>query len=367
MVVDIEETVSSISQALEEAERMCGAAITSAVVGISGSHIQSTMSKGVIAISRPDGEITENDVDRVIQAARVLPNTPNREILHIIPRQFMVDSAEGVYDPVGMAGIRLEAETVIISGGTMAIKNLTKCVFQAGIDIQEIVYSPLATAKALLSKKQMELGVALLDIGAQTTTITVFEEGDVLHTAAIPLGSGNITNDIAIGLRTSIDVAERIKVKHGAARADQYHDKEMLDLSTISDLDSGTVSLKYISEIIEARLNEIFLMIRDELRKIGRDGMLPAGLVLTGAGCQIEGLSELVKDTLRLPAQVGQPLQPLSGMVDKLNDPLYATSVGLMMWNVDNHTSLKTASRVDFAKVGAVVDRARGFLKQFLP
>ncbi len=367
VVVDIEETTSSISQALDEAEQMCGSPIPSAVVGISGSHIQSTSNKGVVAISRADGEISENDVDRVIQAAKVLPNTPNREILHIIPRQFIVDGAEGVFDPVGMNGIRLETEAIIISGGSMAIKNLSKCVLSAGLDIQEVVYSPLASAKALISKQQMELGVALMDIGAQTTSVTIFEEGDVLHTTAIPLGSSHITNDIAIGLRTSIDVAEKIKIKHGAAKAEQYNDKDSLDLSTLSDMDNDSVSLKYISEIIEARLNEMLLMIRDELRSVGKDGMLPAGIVLTGGGCQINGLTDLVKETLRLPAQIGKPLQPLSGMIDKLNDPLYSTCVGLMMWNLENHGSIRQNSKVDFSKMGTAVDKARGFLKQFMP
>ncbi len=367
VVVDIEETTSSISQALDEAEQMCGSPIPSAVIGISGSHIQSTSNKGVVAISRADGEISENDVDRVIQAAKVLPNTPNREILHIIPRQFIVDGAEGVFDPVGMSGIRLETEAVIISGGSMAIKNLSKCVLSAGLDIQEVVYSPLASAKALISKQQMELGVALMDIGAQTTSVTIFEEGDVLHTTAIPLGSSHITNDIAIGLRTSIDVAEKIKIKHGAAKAEQYSDKDTLDLSTLSDMDNDSVSLKYISEIIEARLNEMLLMIRDELRSVGKDGMLPAGIVLTGGGCQINGLTDLVKETLRLPAQIGKPLQPLSGMIDKLNDPLYSTCVGLMMWNLENRGSIRQSSKVDFSKMGTAVDKARGFLKQFMP
>lgn len=367
VVVDIEETTSCISQALDEAEQMCGSAISSAVIGISGSHIQSTTNKGVVAISRADGEISENDVDRVIQAARVLPNTPNREILHIIPRQFIVDGSEGVFDPVGMSGIRLETEAVIVSGGSMAIKNLSKCVLAAGLDISELVYSPLATAKALISKQQMELGVALMDIGAQTTSVTIFEEGDVLHTASIPLGSSHITNDIAIGLRTSIDVAEKIKIKYGVAKAEQFSDKDTLDLSTLSDIDNETISLKYVSEIIEARLNEMLLMIRDELRSVGKDGMLPAGVVLTGGGCLINGLVELVKETLRLPAQIGKPLQPLSGMVDKLNDPLYSTCVGLMMWNLENHGSIKPNAKIDFSKMGVAVDKARGFFKQFMP
>lgn len=366
LVVDLDETISAISHSLEEAEHMCGAPIGSAVIGISGPHIQSTTNRGVIAISRADGEITENDVDRVIQAARVLPNTQNREILHIIPRSFTVDSQEGIFDPVGMTGIRLEAETVIVSASTAAVKNLTRCVFQSGLDVQEIVYAPLATARSILTKKQLELGVALIDIGAHTTTLTVFEEGDVLHTIALPLGAGNITNDIAIGLRTSIDVAEKIKMKHGVASSERHTDKDSLDLSSLSEHDSGSVSLKYIAEIIEARLNEILLMIRDELRTIGRDGMLPAGVVLTGGGCQIDGLVELVKDTLRLPAQIGAPLQPLSGMVDKLNDPIYATSVGLMMWNVNN-SHYTPRARIDTAKVGQALDKAKGFFKQFMP
>lgn len=366
LVVDIDETISAISQSLEEAEHMCGASIGSAVVGISGPHIQSTANKGVIAISRADGEIGENDVERVIQAARVLPNIQNREILHIIPRSYMVDNQDGIIDPVGMSGIRLEAETIIISAASAAVKNLTRCVFQAGLDIQEIVYSPLASARSLITKKQLELGVALIDIGAHTTTLTVFEEGDVLHTFAIPLGSGNITNDIAIGLRTSIDVAEKIKLKHGAASAEHFTDKDSINLETISEHDNGSVSLKYVAEIIEARLNEILLMVRDELRTIGRDGMLPAGVILTGGGCQMKGFVELVKDTLRLPAQIGSPLQPLSGMVDKLNDPVYACAVGLMMWNV-NHSTFHASSRIDPAKLGQAFDRARGFFKQFMP
>lgn len=366
LVVDLDETISAISQSLEEAEHMCGASIASAVVGISGPHIQSTTNKGVIAISRADGEIGENDVERVIQAARVLPNIQNREILHIIPRSYMVDNQEGIIDPVGMSGIRLEAETVIISAASAAVKNLTRCVFQAGLDIQEIVYAPLASARSLLTKKQLELGVALIDLGAHTTTLTVFEEGDVLHTFAIPLGSGNITNDIAIGLRTSIDVAEKIKLKHGAASAEHFSDKETINLETVSEHDNGSVSLKYIAEIIEARLNEILLMVRDELRLIGRDGMLPAGVILTGGGCQMKGFVELVKDTLRLPAQIGAPLQPLSGMVDKLNDPVYACAVGLMMWNVNRATS-HANPRTEPFKLGQAVDRARGFLKQFMP
>ncbi len=363
-VVDIEETTSRISQVLDEAEQMCGCTVSSAVIGVSGSYIDATPSRGVIAISRADGEITDGDVERVLQAARVIPNIQNKEILHVIPRSYTVDGVNGIYDPVGMTGIRLEADVVVVSAVSTAVKNLTRCVFQAGIDVQEIVYAPLALAKTILSDKQKELGVAIIDFGAQTTDVTIFEEGEILHTFSLPLGSNNITNDIAIGLRTSIEIAEKIKIQHGVARADQYHDKDIVELSSFSDHDNGQVSLKYVSEIIEARLNEILMMIRDELRKINRDGTLPAGVVITGGGSQTKGILDLVKDVLRLPAQLGQPIQPLSGMVDKLNDPIYATSVGLMNWNVSSNSGRRSLGPKG---ISDAVDKAKGFFKQFLP
>ncbi|MBI3261328.1 cell division protein FtsA, partial [Candidatus Berkelbacteria bacterium] len=330
-VADIEETVSAISAAIEAAEQMSGEHISRAVIAIGGHQIESFDSKGVIAVSRADGEISEEDVHRVIDAARAVNIPPNRDILHVIPKSFTIDSQEDIRDPVGMTGIRLEVEAHVISIASSAEKNLTKCIYQSGIEIQDILFSPLATQRILLSKRQKELGVILIDLGAGTTNFAVFEEGDVLHSGVVPIGAEHLTNDIAIGLRTSIDTAEVIKVKHGRCIPDEVGEHETLDLSKISESESGTVELKYVSEIIEARLHEIFLLIREDLRKIGRDGRLAAGVILAGGGSRLQGIVELAKDTLKLPVQVGVPIQEIMGLSDKVDDPHFTTSIGLML------------------------------------
>ena len=260
MVTDIEETVSSISASLEEAERMSGLPVTEAVVNIGGVHIQSTSSKGVIAVSRPDGEITDNDTLRVLDAARAVSVPPNRQILHAIPRSYSIDGQTGITDPVGMSGIRLEVETEVISGASASIKNLTKCLNQAGVNVSDLVFTPLAASRSLLSKRQKEIGVALVDIGGGTTDFVIFEEGDILHAGVLPIGATHITNDIAIGLRTSIDTAEILKVKYGTAQPDKFTD-QTIQISKINKGEEGEAALKYISQIIEARLNEILLMV----------------------------------------------------------------------------------------------------------
>lgn len=364
VIVDIEETVSAISASLEEAERMAGMALKNAVIGIDGPHIESTSSKGVIAVSRTDGEISEQDVERVIQAARAIPNRPNREILHSIPINFVIDGQDVVKDPLGMSAIRLEVDTQIISTSTNAIKNLERCVEQSGISPVEIIFSPMATAKVLLSKRQMEIGVILIDIGAASTSYAIFEEGDLIHCGVIPIGSAHITNDIAIGLRTSIEIAEVLKVKYGFALPDKVSEKDEVQLKSIDKREDGPVSVKYISEIIEARLKEILLIVRSRLEEIDRDGTLPAGVILTGGGCKLEGIIELSKETLRLPAQIGTPLVEVNGLVDKVDDPVYATSVGLMLWGKDKTAP---AFQLDSGSVSGILDKAKGFLKQFMP
>jgi cell division protein FtsA len=367
MVVDIEDTVSSISASLEEAERMSGLPINQAVVSIGGVHIQSTSSKGVIAVSRPDGEITDNDVLRVLDAARAVSVPPNREILHALPRNYSIDGQTGIKDPMGMSGIRLEVETQVISGATATVKNLTKCLSQAGIQITDLVFTPLAAGRALLSKRQREIGVALIDIGGGTTSYAIYEEGDVLHAGVLPIGATHITNDIAIGLRTSIDTAEIIKVKYGSAIPERFNGTEEVDLKKIDKNEEGTINLKYVAEIIEARLTEILVMVRDELRKVGREGMLPAGVILTGGGAKQDGLVELAKQTLRLPSQVGVVSHDVSGMVDNLGDPLYSASVGLMLWGLEAGKAPSNQKGSNPIKLGSALTKARGIFKQFLP
>lgn len=365
-IVDIEETVSAISASLAEAERLSGMAIQGAIVGINGHHIKSEDSKGVIAVSRADGEITEPDVTRAIEASKAIPNVPNREILHVIPRNFIIDGQEEIRDPLGMTGIRLEVNSNIISTSTNALKSLNRAVEQSGIQPNDIVFSPIASAKMLLSKRQMDIGVIIVDIGASTTSFAVYEEGDLISCGVIPIGASHITNDIAIGLRTNIDIADLIKLKYGYAIPDKIPEKEEINLNKLDKNEDGVASLKYVSEIIEARLNEIFLIIKNELIKIDRDGTLPAGIVLTGGGARTEGIIELAKTTLCLPTQVGKPIAEISGLVDKLDDPIYATSIGLMLWGKDKIGG-GNSFNFDVAGMNGIINKVRSTLKHFLP
>ncbi len=368
VVADLEETISAISAALEEAERTSGVPIHQAYVSINGTHIISTLSKGVIAVSRADGEISQADTERALEAARAVALPPNRELIHVIPRKYVIDSQEGVSDPVGMSGIRLEVETLVIGGASSAIKNLSKCAYQAGLEVKDMIFSPLATAKGLLSKKQKEHGVILIDIGAGTTTYIVYEEGEVSRTNVLPVGSSSITNDIAIGLRTNLELAEKIKIIHGIASPDKIRDSEKVDLSELDDKENQRVPKKFIAEIIEARLNEIFTMIKDDLKGLDSEGRLPAGVVLTGGGSKLEGMVDYVKERLKLPVQIGNPLLEISGLVDKLDDPSYATCIGLMIWGIfETAETTPTTSKVDMKQFGSVVDKAKGFFKQFMP
>ncbi len=369
VVVSLDDTVSAITAALEDAERMSGVAVNHAVVSIGGQPISNLDSQGVIAVSRADGEISEEDVDRVIEASRAVNLPVNQEILHVIPKKFVLDGQEGITDPVGMNGVRLEVETHVISGASTLIKNLTKCVYQAGLEIDELVFSPLATAKVLLSKRQRELGVILIDLGAGSTNFAVFEDGDVLTSGVIPIGAEHITNDVAIGLRVSIDTAEIVKIKYGSAIPSKFSDNDNLDLSKIGRQDEGVASLKYVSEIIEARLHEIFLLVRDQLKIVGRDGRLPAGAIFAGGGSRIDGLVELGKEILHLPAQVGSPIVPLGGMIDRTDDPIYAASSGLMLWGLEEAKPKRIFSlpRLNLKAPGQIriVERIQSFFKQF--
>jgi len=366
MIIDIEETVSSISAALEQAEKALEFQIASVVVGINDAHITSEASKGMIAVAKSDGEITGADAIRAIEAARSVPNQPNREVLHVIPKTFSIDGQEGIADPVGMSGIRLEVDTNIISGSLSVIKNINRCIDQSGLSVADMVFSPLATAKLILTRQQREIGVILVDIGAGTTSYAVFEEGDLIHSRVLPIGSGHITSDIAIGLRTNINLAEIIKIKYGYASPDKIDEKEEIDLSKLDRSESNKANVKYIAEIIEARLNEILMLIRDDLRSINREGMLPAGVVLTGGGAKLSGISEMVKDVLRLPATIGKAEIELSGVVDNISDPVYATSAGLALWGIESG-NVSAGKRIAGPEIGGIVEKIRSTFRHFLP
>lgn len=369
VISDIEEAISSLSASLANSERMAGLPIQSAFVGIEGSHITTTHSKGIVAVNRGTSEIGPEDTHRAIEAARAVALPPNQEILHVLPKLFNVDGLEGVKDPVGMMGVRLEVDTYIIGASSAAIRNLGRVITSAGLRLDDLVFSPLAAAAAVLDGPQKENGVVLIDFGGATTSIIVYEEGDIIHATVLPIGSSHITNDIAIGLRTNLEIAERIKQEYAYAQANFIADEDMIELSELDPSEEGTTSRKYICEIVEARLGEIFNMIREELRSINRDGMLPAGAVLIGGGSRLSGIVEAAKDMLQLPAQLGSPPSTMTGMIDSLDDPLYTTAIGLMLMGL--HPSNQGARPMQLGKMddhmNGLMEKAKSLFKNLLP
>lgn len=362
VVVDIGETVNGIKQVIGEVEKAANVSVESAIVNIGGSHISCRFSKGVVAVSRADGEISEEDKERAIKAARTIPIPQNRELLHVIPRHFAVDEEKFIKDPVGMSGVRLEADALLIEGSTPFIKNLAKCLHEAEIGIENLVLSNLASAKAVLTKRQKELGVLVLDFGGGTTGLTVFEEGEIVHACVLPIGGTHITNDLAIGLRTSVDVAEKAKVEYGLASPEEVGKKEIIDLSKIGGEEE--VPRKYIAEIIHARLDEILSLVNRELKKIGRQGLLPAGVVLVGGGAKIPGIAEMAKQELKLPTQIGFPIN-VEGVLNRVDDPAFATVIGLASW-VSRGTA-KNVRLTGSPVFNNVLSRVKKFLKSFIP
>jgi cell division protein FtsA len=362
VVVDVEETVSSITAAVDEAERISGVPIDRATVAIDGAHISSLNSKGVIAVGRADQEITIDDLHRAEEAATAIQLPPNREIIQVFPRSYTVDGQSNIKDPVGMHGVRLEVESHIVTVATPAIKNLDRSIYQAGIDIQGQTLVPLAAARAVLTKRQKELGVAVVDIGGGTTGIAVFEEGDILYSSILPVGAGHITNDLAIGLRTDIDVAEKIKLKYVHAAPAKVSSTEKIHMEELGGSEA-VISRRELQKIAGARLDEIFQLVRAELKKIGKDVMLPGGVVLTGGGAKMAGIEEFAKDALKLPVVIGKP-EGFSGIADRVSDPSFAAPVGLMLENMGH--AQPAGGRVD-NQIGKTVDKVRRALKNLLP
>lgn len=360
VVTDIEETVSSITAALEEAERMSGIAIERATISVDGAHIQSLNSRGVIAVSRADHEISREDLARAEEAAAAIQIDNNRQILQIIPKNYIVDGQPNVADPVGMNGVRLEVDTHIITAATPALKNLDNAIMRAGVAINDQIIVPLASARAVLTKKQRELGVIMLDIGAETTGIAVFEEGSVTFTTIIPIGSNHITKDLVFGLRTTIDVAEKVKVKHASANP-STKDSRKIDLATLGG--KGSVSQHEIDKIVKSRLSEILGMAVGELQKAGKDSMLAAGVVLTGGGSKMPGLADYAKDITKLSVGIGV-VTGVTGIIDKVKDPSYSAAVGLMLEDmVQPHNVVGGINNM----VGNAVDRVRQIFKSLMP
>ncbi len=369
VVNSIEDTTASISACIEKAERLVGVPISSAWVSVNDPNVRCERSKGVVAVGKSDGEINEADIDRAIEAARSVAVPANYEILHVIPIKFTVDNQEDVKDPIGMSGIRLEVETLIILGLASQTKNLTKAIYRTGLDIEDLVLSPLAVGEAILSKKQKDLGAVVINLGATTTSLAVYEEGNLLHSAILPLGSEHITSDIAIGLRCPINLAERVKLDYGATEPDGITKKEEVDLEALAQEEEindnlGKVSKKYIAEIIDARVEEIFSKVDEELKGIGRSGMLPVGTVLTGGGAQLQGLIESAKKYLRLPATMGYN-RNLATVIDKVNQPEYSTALGLLGWA--SHYEGQTRASGLQKQLNDSLNKLKGWFKKIAP
>lgn len=369
IIKSIDDATSCISALLEKAERLIGAPIGDVCVSISDSHIRCERSKGVVAVGRSTGEIAQEDVERAIEAARALNIPPNYEILHVIPISFTVDNQEDVRDPVGMSGIRLEVEALIIQGMSSQIKNLTKAVYRTGLNISDLVLSPLATAEAVLNQKQKDLGVAVISLGAVTTTLAVYEEGKLIHAAIIPIGSEHITADIAIGLRCPINLAERIKMEYGCAFSKSIAGKDQVDISDLvkeeeSNENISSVSRKYLAEIIEARVEEIFEKVDDEFKKIDRSGLLPSGVILAGGGAKLSGIVEAAKKDLRLPAGIGV-CKNADIIFDKVNDLKYLTALGLAIWANSAISRAKSNPFKIFDNFSGLIKKIKGIFSAF--
>ncbi|PIU03151.1 cell division protein FtsA [Candidatus Shapirobacteria bacterium CG08_land_8_20_14_0_20_39_18] len=384
-VVNIEEATTAIISSVEAAERMAGYSVSKLLVSVGGAHIASQNSKGVVAVAEPEGEIGPEDVRRVIEAARAISLPSSREIIHCLPRYFTVDSQDGVKDPLGMNGIRLEVETHIISGSSTSIKNLSRCVSEVGADIDSMVFSGIASAQAVLTETEKELGVVLVDVGGGTTSLVIYIEGAPSYTSVLPIGAKNVTNDLAIGLRLSLENAEKLKIALSdksieKTLPDQSEKKEEksndeLDLASLGiNEDTKTVSRKTITEgIIKPRLNEIFTMVGLEIKKSGFAGMTPSGIVLTGGGALTVGAVDSCKRTLSMPVRIGIPTG-LTGLVEDVLSPVFATVLGLILYRSSiQKTETTKVSLINFERItdkipiGGLAHKAIDFIKSLLP
>jgi len=383
-VVNIDEATAAISQSLEAAERMAGTSVSAAFVSVGGNHIASLNSHGVVAVAEPEKEITGQDVKRVVEAAKAVSLPSSREIIHVLPRGYIVDGQEGIVDPVGMTGVRLEVDTHLVTGGTTAIRNLHKCVEELGVEVAGMVFSGLASAYASLSDTEKELGVVLIDIGGGTTDVAIFVEGALSHSSVIPIGAINITKDLAAGLRISLESAEKIKLHLGQTpktpvmpedegektiKGGKIPSADELDVSSLGlSEEIRTVSRKTLVEgIIKPRLNEIFTFVGLEIKRSGFGGMTPSGVVLTGGGAQTVGAVESARRNLAMPVHIGNPMK-VHGLIDEIMTPAFTTSVGLLLYGAQTKKGEtggmgRTGSKMPVAGIaGKVIDLVKSFL-----
>jgi len=331
VVVNLDKTITAIQAATVAAERMAGQRIESVVVSLGGTHLWSQNSTGVVAVAHPDHEIGEDDVHRVVEASRAISVASDRQVIHVIPRAYTVDGQDGVRDAVGMTGHRLEVESNILTGAQTAVQNVIKCVHGAGFDVEDVVCAGLAAGEGILSAQEIELGVCLVEIGAGTTNVVVFNEGSARHLAVLPVGGNHVTSDIAIGLRTTLDEAENLKLNYGHALPDVIDHAEKVEVRQVGGDRIQALPRRFLAEIIGPRMLEIFQMAREEVRKTGFDQLLPAGVVVAGGGSRLMGTMDAAQAVFNTSARLGQPLG-LAGLADKAHGPSFAVVAGLVKW-----------------------------------
>ncbi len=344
VVVNIESTVQSIQRAVEEAELMAGCQINAVFAGIAGSHIRSLNSHGIVAIR--DKEVLSTDIDRVIDAARAVAIPADQKILHVLPQEFIIDNQEGIREPVGMSGVRLEAKVHLVTGAVSAAQNIIKCVRRCGLEVDDIILEQLASSYSVLTEDEKELGVCLVDIGGGTTDIAVFTDGAIRHTAVIPIAGDQVTNDIAVALRTPTQYAEEIKIKYACALAQLANADETIEVPSVGERPPRRLARQTLAEVVEPRYEELLSLVQAELRRSGFEDLIAAGMVLTGGSAKMEGLMDLAEEVFHMPVRVGKP-QGVAGLSEVVRNPIYATGVGLLLFGQQHARDHSADTRVE--------------------
>jgi cell division protein FtsA len=359
VVVNIESTVQSIQRAVEEAELMADCEIRTVYAGIAGSHVRSLNSHGVVAIR--DREVTAADVEQVIEAAKAVAIPADQRILHVLPQEFIIDGQEGIRDPIGMSGVRLEAKIHIVTGADSAAQNIVKCVQRCGLTVEDVVLEQLASSLAVLTDDERELGVCLVDVGGGTTDIAVFAGGAIQHTAVIPIAGDQVTNDIAVSMRTPTQYAEDIKLRHACALSQLANPDESIEVPSVGERPARRLARQTLAEIVEPRYEELFNLVRDELRRSGFEEIIAAGVVLTGGSARMEGAIELAEEIFHVPVRLGLPGQ-VRGLADVVRNPIYSTGVGLLLYARDNTAAGSRGSALT-GNVAGMLGRVRSWFK----
>jgi cell division protein FtsA len=358
VVVNIESTVQSIQRAVEEAELMAGCEIHSVYAGIAGSHVRSLNSHGVVAIR--DREVTHGDVEHVIDAAKAVAIPADQKILHVLPQEFIIDGQEGIRDPIGMSGVRLEAKVHIVTGADSAAQNIEKCIQRCGLEVEDIVLEQLASSFAVLTEDEKELGVCLIDVGGGTTDIAVFSAGAIRHTAVIPIAGDQVTNDIAVSMRTPTQHAEDIKVRYACALSQLANPDETIEVPSVGERPARRLARQTLAEVIEPRYEELFGLVREELRRSGFEESIAAGIVLTGGSAKMEGAIELAEEVFHMPVRLGLP-QQVEGLAEVVRNPIFSTSVGLLLYGREN--TMPARQRRPLGGATTVLERMRAWFQ----